>query len=81
MTLFANGPTCTRLGAKLQSIGILWYVAFNPIQPHRLAGMRIDPPPSDPIATGTKPIETAAAGPDELPPVKCSSLYGLRQVP
>ena len=36
--------------------------------PHSAAGMRIEPPPSAPMATGTRPAATAADEPLELPP-------------
>ena len=39
--------------------------------------MRIDPPPSAPMATGQRPEATAAAGPLELPPVVQRTLGDL----
>ena len=36
--------------------------------PQNEAGWRIDPPVSDPSASGASPAATAAAGPPELPP-------------
>jgi hypothetical protein len=35
-------------------------VGFIPTRPHAAAGIRIDPPPSDPVAQGTIPAATAA---------------------
>ena len=44
-------------------------VGFQAVMPQQCAGMRSDPPVSDPIATKTAPLATAAADPDEDPPV------------
>src|SRR3954452_15901733 len=41
---------------------------FTPNSPQQLAGIRMDPPPSEPWATGTRPAATAAAAPPEEPP-------------
>src|SRR4029077_19322918 len=41
---------------------------FMPVKPHSAAGMRIEPPPSDPVAIGTCPAATAAALPPLEPP-------------
>mgnify|MGYP007068585996 CR=1 FL=1 len=44
------------------------YVGFNPTTPHQLAGWRIDPAVSDPIAaTASSAAILAAAPPDEPP--------------
>ncbi len=43
-------------------------VGLMPTVPHRLAGMRIEPPVSDPIATGTRRAATAAPEPPLEPP-------------
>ena len=53
-------------------------VGFNPTMPQKLAGLRIDPPVSVPIAPGTNPAATAAADPLLDPEVKCSRFQGLR---
>ena len=54
---------------------------FSPTSPQQAAGMRIEPPPSLPWATGTMPAATAAAAPPEEPPgVRCRS-HGLRVGP
>ena len=44
-------------------------VALSPTIPHIAAGMRIEPPPSAPIATGARPDATIVAGPLDDPPV------------
>ena len=46
--------------------------------PHKAAGLRIDPPVSEPIAPNRNPAATAAPEPLLEPPVKCSRFHGLR---
>src|SRR5690606_19526187 len=41
---------------------------LSPTRPQQEAGIRIEPPPSEPCATGTSPAATAAAAPPEDPP-------------
>ena len=43
-------------------------VGFSPTMPQQLAGIRIEPPPSEPCATGTSPADTADAAPPLDPP-------------
>ena len=43
--------------------------------------MRIEPPPSDPVASGTSPPATAAAEPPDDPPGERSSAHGFRVAP
>src|ERR1039458_3765938 len=67
----AIGPTCATLqqsGAAPNSL-TRPNVALMPTRPQNAEGMRIDPPPSAPIATGTRPEATAVAGPLDEPPV------------
>jgi hypothetical protein len=52
-----------------------------PTSPHDAAGMRIDPIPSAPWATGTMPAATAAADPPEDPPDVLAVSQGLRVMP
>ena len=56
-------------------------VAFIPTRPHAAAGIRIEPPPSDPVAHGTSPAATAAADPPEDPPGVRVTSHGLRVTP
>jgi len=56
-------------------------VGLSPITPHTDAGMRSEPPPSLPCATGTKPAATAAAAPALEPPALCVGLQGVRVRP
>ncbi len=44
-------------------------VGFSPTMPQWLAGMRIEPAWSPPIAMSTSPAATSAALPDDEPPV------------
>jgi len=45
------------------------------------AGIRIDPPPSLPVAIGNRPPATAAAVPPDEPPGVLAGSQGLRVVP
>ena len=45
------------------------------------AGMRIEPPPSPPVAMGSRPPATAAADPPDDPPGVRSGSHGLRVTP
>ena len=52
-------------------------LGFNPIKPVKLAGIRIEPPPSLAPAIGTMPPATAAAAPPLDPPALRFRSYGL----
>src|SRR3954471_19846455 len=52
-----------------------------PTTPQRPAGWRIDPPVSEPSATGAKPAATAAADPPDEPPGTRDVSCGLRVGP
>ena len=54
---------------------------FRPKRPHQVAGVRIDPPPSDPTPNGARPAATAAAVPPLLPPGDREGSHGLRVGP
>ena len=55
-------------------------VGWTPTRPEYAAGRRVEPPPSEPSATGTNPAATAAALPAlEIPGVREGS-HGLRAV-
>ncbi len=49
-----------------------------PAVPHSDAGMRIDPPVSDPVPPRITPAASAAPVPDDDPPVKWAVFQGLR---
>src|SRR5580698_4382153 len=53
-------------------------VGFSPTVPQKLAGMRIEPPVSDPIAATQSPAATAAAEPPLEPPGMRERSHGLR---
>ena len=53
-------------------------LGLSPTSPQQAAGMRIEPPPSLPCASGTIPAATAAAEPPEEPPGVRSRSHGLR---
>ena len=50
---------------------------LKPDRPHADDGMRIEPPPSDPVARGTMPAAMAAALPPEEPPGLWARSHGL----
>ncbi len=54
---------------------------MRPKSPVNPAGMRIEPPPSLPVAMGRRPPDTAAAVPPEEPPGVTAWFQGLRVVP
>ena len=56
-------------------------VLFRPTSPVKPAGIRIDPPPSPPVASVTRPPATAAAVPPDEPPGVCPCCHGLWVVP
>ena len=56
-------------------------VGFSPTRPVHDAGIRIDPPPSLPWASGTMPPATAAAAPPLEPPGVRSVSHGFRAGP
>ncbi len=53
----------------------------NPTTPQNAAGMRREPPPSEPVQIGSMPVASATADPPEEPPgVRCGS-KGLPEGP
>ena len=56
-------------------------LGLSPTSPQQAAGMRIEPPPSLPWATGTIPAATAAAEPPEEPPGVRVRSQGFRVAP
>src|SRR5919108_435537 len=55
-------------GGRSPPLGTRPSDGLNPDRPLTDAGMRIDPPPSEPVASGTRPAATAAAEPPDEPP-------------
>ena len=56
-------------------------LGLNPTIPQQLAGMRMDPPPSLPSASGTSRAATAAAAPPLDPPALRVRSHGVRAGP
>ena len=50
---------------------------FMPLNPQHDDGMRIEPPPSEPVASGTMPDAMAAAAPPDDPPGLWARFHGL----
>jgi hypothetical protein len=53
-------------------------VGFHAVTPQAWAGMRTEPPVSEPSAKVAAPLATATADPDDDPPVMKSACHGLR---
>ena len=53
-------------------------VGLMPTSPQQEAGMRTEPPPSEPWAIGTIPAATAEPEPPDDPPLVCLRFHGLR---
>src|SRR2546426_2890600 len=62
-------------------IGTRPYDGFRPYTPQNDDGMRIDPAPSEPWASGPRPAAAAAAAPALEPPVVIAVFQGLRVMP
>ncbi len=82
-TVPAKGPIWSRELAKATRPyrDTAPYVGLTPTTPHSAAGWRIDPPVSEPSASGAKPAATAAALPPEEPPGTRDRQCGLRVGP
>ncbi len=81
--LRARGPWCEIVSKRpgRTSIGIRPSPGFRPTTPLQAAGMRTEPPMSDPSARATQPDATAAALPPDEPPGVRRGSYGLRVTP
>src|ERR1700730_12309648 len=80
----AIGPLLERLGQPGGSgppTGTRPSDGLSPESPHSADGMRIEPPPSDPVASGTIPAAMAAALPPDEPPGERDTSHGLRVGP
>src|SRR6516164_9107831 len=56
-------------------------LGFMPERPQQALGIRIEPPPSDPVARGTMPAARAAEAPPEDPPGPLDVSNGFREGP
>ena len=54
------------------------YEGLKPYTPQNAAGIRIEPPPSVPSASGPQPLATATAAPPLEPPGVSAGFHGLR---
>ncbi len=79
----AIGPTVSMLGASghTPASGIRPHVVLRPAIPQHAAGIRIEPPVSDPYETSASPLATATAEPLDDPPGTRSGSSGLTGVP
>ena len=75
----ANQPNVSSEGASgiAPSSEMRAWVVRSPTSPQKLAGARIEPPVSEPTAISTSPPATAAAEPDDEPPVTRSGALGF----
>ena len=75
----ANQPNVSKLGASFMvpSSEMRPCVVRSPISPQKLAGARIEPPVSEPVAMSASLPATAAADPDDEPPVTRSGAAGF----
>ena len=82
-TVRASGPKWDResnwLGRMVN--GIRPKLGFNPTVPQNAAGIRTEPPMSEPSARGTQPAATAAPEPPDEPPGVRALSHGLRVTP
>src|SRR6478736_397806 len=79
----ASGPTVSSVNESGIALARLTrpLVGFSPVTPQKCAGMRIEPPVSEPSAAGTSRAATAEPEPDDEPPVMESGLHGLQTLP
>ena len=77
------GPIVSRKGASGHTpfSGTRPHVVFKPTMPQHAAGIRIDPPVSDPSATSARPRANATADPLDDPPGMRALSNGLAGVP
>src|SRR5438552_679699 len=82
-TVNAIGPRCVIVNqpGHCGSRGTSPNVGLIPATPQNEAGIRIEPPPSVPIASGTRPAATAAAAPPLEPPGTRPSSHGFDVAP
>src|SRR5436189_6015989 len=77
--LRAMSPTVSSVGASAMApeVETRPQVGFQALTPQAWAGMRSEPPVSEPSAATTEPLATAAAEPDEEPPEMNWGFHGL----
>jgi hypothetical protein len=62
-------------------VGTRYWLGFQPTMPHIAAGMRVEPPVSEPMVISLIPSATATAPPEEEPPGMRLRSAGLPGVP
>src|SRR5688572_25410972 len=81
-TVQVIGPTWARVPNGLAGwCGTRPYVGLRVNVPVKAAGMRTEPPPSVPTASGASPAATAAAAPPLEPPGVRARFQGFRLTP
>src|SRR3954469_14124746 len=76
------GPTCATVpNGESGHAGTRPNDGLMPNKPVKLHGMRMEPPPSVPTASGPMPAATAATAPPEEPPGVFFGFHGLRVMP
>src|SRR5829696_3091457 len=81
-TVLVIGPRCERSPTALGGYcGIRPNDCLKPKMPQNAAGMRIEPAPSLPCASGPRPAATAAAAPPLDPPGVFTRFHGLKEGP
>ena len=82
-TLRAIGPTVSSVGTsgKTPSFGIRPHCDLSPTTSQAADGRRIEQPVSEPSASSQSPAASAAAEPDDEPPVVFPGCAGLWHVP
>lgn len=82
-TLAAIGPieSSVKESGKAPPIGTRRWLGLKPTMPHSAAGMRVEPPVSEPMAIAHMPSATATAPPEVEPPGMRARSAGLPGVP
>ena len=82
-TFPAIGPTVSSFGTsgKTPSVGIRPHCDLRPTTSQAADGRRIEQPVSEPSASSQRPAASAAADPDDEPPVVFPGCVGLWHVP
>src|SRR5437016_4737878 len=76
----ASGPTVSSVNDSGMQLARLTrpLVGFKPVTPQKCAGMRIEPPVSEPSAAGMSRAATAEPEPEDEPPVMRDGSQGLQ---
>src|SRR5690606_30453732 len=81
-TLRVIGPACDSISETLPGqTGTRPSVPLNAKTPQNAPGMRNEPPPSEPRASGTARVANVAADPELDPPGLSAGSQGLRETP